>query len=59
MKTVTMARDFPHRVKRTVTVMYLGGETYLRVPEMAVREIVKANAGSIVTDEAPDVRSER
>jgi hypothetical protein len=43
-----MSRDFTYRVSPTVHVQYLGGATYDRVPEAAVREILKANAGKIV-----------
>ena len=59
MKTVAVSRDFNYRPKRHVAIKYLGGKTYRRVPEAAVRAIVDARAGRIVTDEqeAGDVRS--
>lgn len=59
MKTVAVSRDFPYRAKRHVVVQYLAGMTYARVPEAAVRAIVSAGAGEIVTEkqEASDVRS--
>lgn len=57
MKTVAVSRDFPYRAKRHVVVQYLGGVTYPRVPEAAVRAIVHAGAGKIVEQEASDVGS--
>lgn len=57
MKTVTMSRDFSYRAKRTVFVQYLGGTTYRRVPEAAVRAIIEARAGSVVDPEEQDVGS--
>ena len=51
MKTIAVSRDFNYRPKRHVVVKYIGGETYRRVPEAAVRAIVDAGAGRIVTDE--------
>lgn len=60
MKTVRMLRDFPYRPHSRVTVQYLGGVIYARVPEYAVREILKAEAGEVVKTkrEAEDERSE-
>lgn len=55
MKKVHVSRDFSYRAKRHVYVQYLGGVTYERVPEAAVREIVAADAGTIVTSEGEDV----
>lgn len=54
MKTVAMARDFPYRVKVTVVIMYLGGVTYQRVPEAAVRAILEARAGIVIDQEDQD-----
>lgn len=48
MKTVTMEREFVYSPFEKVHIRYLGGATYDRVPEAAVREIVKAKAGYIV-----------
>jgi hypothetical protein len=48
MKTVCMSRDYSYRVKSTVFVQYLGGATYDRVPEAAVRAILAAKAGQVV-----------
>jgi hypothetical protein len=45
-----MLRTFYYRASRRVTVKYLGGETYPRVPEAAVRAISKAGAGEVVTE---------
>jgi hypothetical protein len=55
MKTVAMSRDFSYRAKRHVFVQYLGGGTYERVPEAAVRAIVDAGAGKVVKREGDDV----
>jgi hypothetical protein len=57
MKTVAMMRDFSYRAKRTVFVQYLGGMTYTRVPEAAVRAIVAARAGKVVEPEDLNVGS--
>lgn len=59
MKTVAVSRDFSYRAKRHVVVQYRGGMTYPRVPEAAVRAIVAAGAGKVVTteQEASDVGS--
>jgi hypothetical protein len=54
MKTVRMKRDFSYRAKRTVFVQYLGGVTYPRVPEAAVRAILNAGAGEIVVETRDD-----
>jgi hypothetical protein len=48
MKTVYMDRDFSYRAKARVFVQYLGGATYDRVPEAAVRAILAAKAGQVV-----------
>jgi hypothetical protein len=47
-----MSRDFQYRAKPRVFIMYLGGATYERVPEVAVRAILAARAGQIVDREA-------
>lgn len=54
MKTVRMERDFNYRAKARVFVKYLGGNTYRRVPEMAVRAIKEARAGQIVEEDASE-----
>lgn len=51
MKTVAMSRDFSYRAKARVFVQYLGGATYDRVPEAAVRAILDARAGRVVERE--------
>lgn len=51
MKTVEMLADYSYRVKATVIVQYLGGYTYNRVPEAAVKAITAAKAGKIVDQE--------
>jgi hypothetical protein len=50
VKTITMTRDFNyHPFKRKpVNILYLGGATYERVPEAAVRAILAAGAGYVV-----------
>lgn len=48
MKTIKMERDFSYRATSRAFVQYLGGTTYQRVPEAAVRAIVAAGAGEIV-----------
>ena len=48
MKMVRMLQRFAYRAKARVVVLYLGGETYRRVPEAAVRAILAARAGEIV-----------
>lgn len=55
-----MLRDFPYRPQPRVTVQYLGGVIYARVPEYAVREILKAKAGEVIEikHEAEDERPE-
>jgi hypothetical protein len=50
MKTVQMLRDFNYCPTRRIAVAYLGGVTYPRVPEAAVRAIIKAGAGEVVTE---------
>jgi len=56
MKTIEMLKDFSYRVKPTVHVQYLGGKTYDHVPEFAVREILKAQAGRIIQQDKPSER---
>lgn len=51
MKTVVMIRTFDYRPKAGVIIAYSGGRRYERVPEAAVRAIVKAGAGEISQDE--------
>jgi hypothetical protein len=51
MKTVCMARDFSYRAKARVFVQYLGGATYDRVPDAAVRAIPAAKAGRVIERE--------
>ena len=55
-----MLRDFPYRPHARVTVQYLGGVIYARVPEYAVRAILKAKAGEVIETkrEAKDERPE-
>lgn len=55
-----MLRDFPYQAKPRVVVQYLGGVIYVRVPEFAVRAILKAKAGEVVEikHEVEDERSE-
>ena len=53
MKTVVMNRTFEYRPLNGVIIVYEGGNRYKRVPEYAVREILKAEAGSIVRTERP------
>lgn len=48
MKTVQMTRDFCYHPKHNVAIKYLGGATYSRVPEYAVSEILRSNAGRVV-----------
>ncbi|MCK1460902.1 hypothetical protein IVB34_21700 [Bradyrhizobium sp. 2] len=48
MKTVLMAAAFSYQPFRTVTIQYLAGKLYRRVPEAAVRAILKANAGRVI-----------
>lgn len=51
MKTIVMERDFTYRAKPNMHIVYLDGHTYRRVPEMAVRQIVAAGAGTVVENE--------
>lgn len=51
MKTVQMTAGHIYRPKRSVIVEYRAGQTYQRVPEAAVRSILSAGAGYIVTEE--------
>jgi len=48
VKTVRMVRDFIYRPRRHVSIKYLGGATYHRVPESAVKAITSADAGEVV-----------
>lgn len=48
MKTIRMERNYDYRAAPRVFVKYLGGATYKRVPEAAVREIIRCGAGKIV-----------
>lgn len=50
MKTVRMTRDFSYRAKPRVSIQYIGGAVYRRVPEAAVRKILAAGAGEIVEE---------
>jgi len=51
VKTVTMTREFIYHAKHNVVIHYLGGATYDRVPEAAVRSILNANAGYVVSQD--------
>lgn len=53
MKTVKMARDYSYRATPRVFVQYIGGETYQRVPEAAVRAITAAGAGEVADPAEP------
>lgn len=48
MKTVQMYQTFDYRPRGGVIIVYEGGHRYERVPEAAVREIVRNGAGEIV-----------
>jgi len=52
MKTVEMFQDYDYRAHPRRTVRFLAGVTYAHVIESAVREIVDAGAGRIVTSHA-------
>jgi hypothetical protein len=52
-----MHRDYTYRAKRNVNIKYLAGYTYRRVPEAAVRAILAAEAGSIVSSYETDDRA--
>jgi hypothetical protein len=43
-----MLRDFAYQARPRVTVQYIGGIVYARVPEFAVRAILKAKAGVVI-----------
>lgn len=49
MKTVKMLRDFSYRAGPRVFVQYREGVVYERTPEAAVRSILDAKAGEIVS----------
>lgn len=54
MKTVHMTKDFSYQPLTNfpkVIVQYIEGATYKRVPEFAVRAILAADAGKIITEE--------
>lgn len=46
-----MLRAFSYHPFRNVTIQYQAGKIYGRVPEAAVREILKASAGRIIDGE--------
>jgi hypothetical protein len=52
VKDIEMQRDHHFRVRASAFVHYKAGQTYRRVPEVAVRSIVAAGAGRVV-DGAP------
>jgi hypothetical protein len=51
MKTVRMFRDFDYRPTPKFLTAFKGGKTYSRIPEAAVKAIIEAKAGEIVTEE--------
>lgn len=51
MKTVQMTEGHIYRPRRSVIVEYRAGQTYQRVPEAAVRSILAACAGYIVSED--------
>lgn len=51
MKTIWMKRSFDYRPKRGVIIVYEGSQRYERVPEAAVRAILREGAGEIVRDD--------
>lgn len=53
MKTIRMIKDYSYRATPRVFLQYIGGCTYERVPEAAVRAIVGANAGEVVDPVEP------
>lgn len=48
MKTILMKRSFDYRAKPGVIIAYKAGQQYERVPEAAVRAILRDGAGEIV-----------
>jgi hypothetical protein len=48
MKTIRMIKDYSYRATPRVFLQYIGGCTYERVPEAAVRAILAAKAGEVV-----------
>lgn len=48
MKTIFMQRSFHYRPLPGVIIVYEGGRRYARVPEAAVKAILKDGAGEIV-----------
>lgn len=44
---MAISKDFCYRPHGRVVIKYLAGRTYERVPEAAVSEILKAEAGMI------------
>lgn len=53
MKTVKMITDYDYKPTRAITIGFQAGHVYRRVTEAAVRAIIAANAGEIVTDDKP------
>ena len=53
MRTVELFRDFDYRPHRRRTIRFHAGCTYVRVLELAAREIERAGAGRII-DDKPD-----
>lgn len=51
MKTIVMTRSFDYKPRAGVIIAYCAGQRYERVPEAAVRAILKAGAGDIVQRE--------
>lgn len=51
MKTVRMYKDFDYKPRRELTIAYLAGRTYQRVPEAAANAIKAASAGEFVASE--------
>lgn len=54
MKTVYMTKNFSYQPLTNfpkVIVQYIEGATYKRVPEFAVRAILAADAGRIVSED--------
>jgi (2Fe-2S) ferredoxin len=59
VKTVKMLRDFSYQAMPRVVVQYLGGVIYARVPEFAVRAIVRAGAGEVIETKQHEAENER
>lgn len=51
MKTVVVTASHSYRPKRGVIIEYRAGQTYQRVPEAAVRSILSAGTGYIVSED--------